>query len=90
MFDHATPIGEIVTASPTYYRIEAEFHGKSAHAGIRPEDLLLGVHGEPIWNVDDIHRLMVTRSLEVVPLALWRRNTREFVTVVPSRERKAA
>jgi tripeptide aminopeptidase len=38
VFDHATPIGEIVTASPTYYRIEAEFHGQAAHAGIRPED----------------------------------------------------
>ena len=38
VFDHATPIGEIVTASPTLYRIEAHFHGKSAHAGLRPED----------------------------------------------------
>jgi tripeptide aminopeptidase len=38
VFDHATPIGEIVTSSPTLYRIEAEFHGKSAHAGLRPED----------------------------------------------------
>ena len=38
VFDHATPIGEIVTASPTLYRIEAEFHGKSAHAGLRPEE----------------------------------------------------
>lgn len=38
VFDHATPIGEIVTASPTYYRLEAEFHGQAAHAGIRPED----------------------------------------------------
>ena len=38
VFDHATPIGEIVTASPTYYRLDVEFHGKSAHAGIRPED----------------------------------------------------
>jgi tripeptide aminopeptidase len=37
VFDHATPIGEVVTASPTLYRIEAEFHGRSAHAGIRPE-----------------------------------------------------
>jgi hypothetical protein len=48
------------------------------------------VHGEPIGNVDDIHRLMVTRGAEVVPLALWRRHAREFVTVVPSHERKAA
>jgi tripeptide aminopeptidase len=37
VFDHATPIGEVVVASPTLYRIEAEFHGKSAHAGLRPE-----------------------------------------------------
>jgi tripeptide aminopeptidase len=37
VFDHATPIGEIVTSSPTLYRIEAEFHGKPAHAGLRPE-----------------------------------------------------
>jgi tripeptide aminopeptidase len=38
VFDHATPIGEIVMASPTYYRLSAEFRGRAAHAGIRPED----------------------------------------------------
>jgi tripeptide aminopeptidase len=38
VFDHATPIGEIVLASPTSYRLEAEFRGAAAHAGIRPED----------------------------------------------------
>lgn len=38
VFDHATPIGEIVMASPTYFRLEAEFRGRAAHAGIRPED----------------------------------------------------
>jgi tripeptide aminopeptidase len=37
VFDHASPIGELVTASPTYYRVEADFRGKAAHAGIRPE-----------------------------------------------------
>jgi tripeptide aminopeptidase len=37
VFDHATPIGEIVIASPTYYRLEASFRGQAAHAGIRPE-----------------------------------------------------
>jgi tripeptide aminopeptidase len=36
-FDHATAIGEIVLASPTYYSLEARFKGKAAHAGIRPE-----------------------------------------------------
>jgi tripeptide aminopeptidase len=37
VFDHASPIGEIVVASPTYYSIQARFRGKAAHAGIRPE-----------------------------------------------------
>jgi tripeptide aminopeptidase len=38
VLDHATAIGEVVTASPSYYRVGAEFHGRAAHAGIRPED----------------------------------------------------
>jgi tripeptide aminopeptidase len=37
VFDHASPIGEIVVDSPTHFRIEAAFHGAAAHAGIRPE-----------------------------------------------------
>jgi tripeptide aminopeptidase len=38
VFDHATPIGEVIVAAPTYYRLAADFRGKAAHAGIRPED----------------------------------------------------
>ena len=38
VFDHATPIGEIVLASPTHYRLIAEFRGRAAHAGVRPEE----------------------------------------------------
>jgi tripeptide aminopeptidase len=37
VFDHASAIGEIVLASPTYYSVEARFKGQAAHAGIRPE-----------------------------------------------------
>jgi tripeptide aminopeptidase len=37
VFDHASPIGELIVATPTYYRLEADFRGKAAHAGIRPE-----------------------------------------------------
>ncbi len=37
VFDHATPIGEVITAAPTYKKIMAEFRGVEAHAGIRPE-----------------------------------------------------
>ena len=36
-FDHATPIGELILASPTYYRLAAEFRGQAAHAGLHPE-----------------------------------------------------
>ena len=38
VFDHASPVGELVLASPTYYRLELDFRGHAAHAGIRPED----------------------------------------------------
>ncbi len=37
VFDHASPIGEVVVDSPTHFRIEADFRGAAAHAGIRPE-----------------------------------------------------
>jgi tripeptide aminopeptidase len=38
VYDHASPIGEIVVASPTFYRLQARFRGQAAHAGVRPED----------------------------------------------------
>ncbi len=38
VFDHASPIGEVVMASPTYFRIVADIAGRAAHAGIRPEN----------------------------------------------------
>ncbi len=38
VFDHASPIGEVVVASPTYMRWEAAFTGQAAHAGIHPEE----------------------------------------------------
>jgi tripeptide aminopeptidase len=31
-------VGELVLASPTYYRLELDFRGHAAHAGIRPEE----------------------------------------------------
>jgi tripeptide aminopeptidase len=37
VFDHASAIGELIVASPTYYRLQASFRGQAAHAGIRPE-----------------------------------------------------
>jgi tripeptide aminopeptidase len=38
VFDQATPIGGVILASPTHYRIVARVHGRAAHAGVRPQD----------------------------------------------------
>jgi len=48
VFDHATPIGEVVVAAPTYVRWEAHMIGQAAHAGIRPEDGRSAVHAAAI------------------------------------------
>jgi tripeptide aminopeptidase len=38
VIDHASPIGEVIDAAPTYQRLVADFEGEEAHSGIRPED----------------------------------------------------
>jgi tripeptide aminopeptidase len=37
VFDQATPIGGLIVASPTHFRIIARLRGRAAHAGVRPE-----------------------------------------------------
>jgi tripeptide aminopeptidase len=37
VLDHASPVGEIVVASPTHMRIVARIRGRAAHAGLQPE-----------------------------------------------------
>jgi tripeptide aminopeptidase len=37
VFDHASPIGEVIMGSPCHFRLKADFHVAAAHAGIRPE-----------------------------------------------------
>jgi tripeptide aminopeptidase len=37
VFDHASPIGEVIVAAPTAFTFAAEFHGRAAHAGLQPE-----------------------------------------------------
>jgi tripeptide aminopeptidase len=36
-FDSAAPVGGVVVASPTHYRVAAELRGVAAHSGVRPE-----------------------------------------------------
>jgi tripeptide aminopeptidase len=38
VLDHASPIGEVIVAAPTYKRLVATFTGQEAHAGINPEE----------------------------------------------------
>jgi tripeptide aminopeptidase len=38
VYDHAAAIGDVVVSAPFQRRIDAEFRGRSAHAGINPED----------------------------------------------------
>ena len=38
VLDHASPIGEVIIAAPTYNRVVADFEGVEAHSGIRPEE----------------------------------------------------
>lgn len=38
VFDHASPIGEVIVDSPCHFRFQARFRGAAAHAGIRPEE----------------------------------------------------
>ena len=37
VLDHASPLGEVVVASPTHMRIIARIRGRAAHAGLQPE-----------------------------------------------------
>jgi len=37
VFDSASPVGGVVVASPSHYRIAAELRGVAAHAGVAPE-----------------------------------------------------
>jgi tripeptide aminopeptidase len=37
VFDHASPIGEVIVAAPTFFHVEGRFRGKAVHAGMHPE-----------------------------------------------------
>jgi tripeptide aminopeptidase len=37
VFDHASPLGEVVLASPTHQRLTGTIRGQAAHAGLAPE-----------------------------------------------------
>ena len=60
VLDHASPIGEVITAAPTYKHLLAEFEGVEAHSGIRPEDgrsaiqaAAAAIHAMTLGRLDD-------------------------------------
>jgi S1-C subfamily serine protease len=56
----------------------------ASRAGLRPEDLILGVDGSPVTNVGDLQRLMTgDRIGRTVPVEVFRRGRVETVDVVP-------
>ena len=38
VFDHSSPIGEMVLSSPSHFRLEASFRGAAADVGVRPQE----------------------------------------------------
>jgi tripeptide aminopeptidase len=61
VFDHASPIGEMVMAAPTYQRFQVELGGRAAHAGIRPEEgrsaifaAARAIAGLPLGRLDEV------------------------------------
>ena len=56
----------------------------AAAAGLRPEDLLLGVDGRPVANVGDLQRLMTDERIgRAVGVDVFRRGRVQTVSVVP-------
>ncbi len=38
VYDHAGPIGEIILGAPCQQKLDVQFHGRAAHAGMYPEE----------------------------------------------------
>ncbi|MGI8779272.1 MAG: PDZ domain-containing protein [Solirubrobacteraceae bacterium] len=56
----------------------------AAHAGLRPEDLVVAVADQPVHGVDDLQRLMTADRIgQSVELAIFRGGTHRRLALVP-------
>ena len=54
------------------------------HAGLRPEDLVVGVDDEPVGGVNDLQRLLTAETIDrAVDLEIYRGGTQRRVALVP-------
>ena len=81
VFDHASPVGELIVAAPTYYRVEALFRGQAAHAGLAPE----AGHSAIVAAAGAISRLRLGRVDEETTANAGRIEGGTAANVVPER-----
>jgi S1-C subfamily serine protease len=65
--------------------VEVAPDSPAAHAGLRPEDLVVAVAGTPTARVDDLQRLMVAEAIGVeVPVSVIRNGHRLELSLTPA------
>jgi S1-C subfamily serine protease len=65
--------------------VEVIADSPAARAGIRPEDLVVAVDGEPVHGINDLLRLLTgDRIDQQVELAVYRGGAPRRITLVPS------
>jgi S1-C subfamily serine protease len=70
--------------------LEVQDGSPAKAAGVMSEDYLLSVHGRPIANVDDVHRLIVLQGADEVELEVFRRGERKKLLARPLEQKRRA
>jgi S1-C subfamily serine protease len=84
----ARPLPPVVAAALGRSRglevVEVIAGSPADHAGVRPEDLVVGVGDEPVGGVDDIQRLLTAETIDrEVELQIVRAGTQRRLALVP-------